>query len=87
MIGTLALARPKKRVFLGLMLVTEFLVALMLYGMWKITYLGLSDIYEKLPAMLGAAIITISIFSILSVFKILRFLSSPASSDRAKCLP
>ena len=64
MIGTLALARPKKRVFLGLMLVTEFLVALMLYGMWKITYLGLSDIYEKLPAMLGAAIITISIFSI-----------------------
>lgn len=64
MIGTFALARPKKRVFLGLMLVTEFLVALMLYGMWKITYLGLSDIYEKLPAMLGAAIISLSIFSI-----------------------
>lgn len=64
MIGTFALARPKKRVFLGLMLVTEFLAALVLYGMWKITYLGLSDIYEKLPAMLGAAIITISIFSI-----------------------
>lgn len=64
MINTLALVRPKKRVFLGLMLVTEFLVALLLYGMWKITYLGLSDIYEKLPAMLGAFIITISIFSI-----------------------
>ena len=29
MIGTLAFARPKKRVFLGLMLVTKFVAALM----------------------------------------------------------
>lgn len=68
MIGTLAIARPKKRVFLGLMLVTEFIAALFLYGMWKITYLGLSDIWEKLPSMLGAFLFSVSLFSIGIVF-------------------
>ena len=68
MLSTLAIARPKKRLFLGLMLVTEFLAALVLYGMWKIAYLGLSDIYEALPSMVGALIISISIFSVGVVF-------------------
>ncbi|MBQ9479367.1 MAG: DUF116 domain-containing protein [Selenomonadaceae bacterium] len=68
MLSTLAIARPKKRLFLGLMLVTEFLAALVLYGMWKIAYPGLSDIYEVLPSMVGALIISISIFSVGVVF-------------------
>ena len=68
MLSIPAIARPKKRLFLGLMLVTEFLAALVLYGMWKITYLGLSEIYEKLPSMLGALIISVSIFSVGIVF-------------------
>ncbi len=63
MISTILPARPKKRLFLGLLLVTEFLMALMLYGAWKISYLGLENIFEYLPAIFGAFLIFISTFS------------------------
>lgn len=63
MINTLSIARPKKRLFLGLLLAAEFLIALMLYGVWKISYLGLENIFEYLPAIVGAFLIFISTFS------------------------
>ncbi len=63
MLSTLAAVRPKKRLFLGLLLVTEFLIALALYGIWKISYPGLENIYEYLPAIVGAFLIFISTFS------------------------
>ncbi len=63
MLSTLAAVRPKKRLFLGLLLTTEFLIALMLYGIWKISYLGLENISEYLPAIIGAFLIFISTFS------------------------
>ena len=63
MLSTLAAVRPRKRLFLGLLLVTEFLIALALYGIWRISYLGLENIYEYLPAILGAFLIFISTFS------------------------
>ncbi len=64
MLSTLAAVRPRKRLFLGLLLVTEFLIALALYGIWRISYLGLENIYEYLPAILGAFLIFISTFSV-----------------------
>ncbi len=63
MLSTLAAVRPKKRLFLGLMLAAEFLVALALYGIWRISYLGLENISEYLPAIVGAFLIFISTFS------------------------
>lgn len=63
MLSTLAAVRPRKRLFLGLLLTTEFLIALALYGVWKIAYLGLENISEYLPAILGAFLIFISTFS------------------------
>ena len=63
LINTLSIARPKKRLFLGLLLAAEFLIALMLYGVWKISYLGLENIFEYLPAIVGAFLIFISTFS------------------------
>jgi hypothetical protein len=63
MLSTLAAVRPRKRLFLGLLLTTEFLIALALYGIWKISYLGLENISEYLPAILGAFLIFISTFS------------------------
>ena len=63
MINTLSIARPKKRWFIGLLLVTEFLIALMLYGAWKISYLGLENIFEYLPAIVGVFLIFVSTFS------------------------
>ena len=63
MFDNLIAARPKKRLFLGLLLTTEFLIALALYGVWKISYLGLESIYECLPAIVGVFLIFISTFS------------------------
>ena len=63
MIEALERVRPKKRLFLGLLLVTEFLIALLLYGIWKISYLGLENIFVFLPAIVGAFLIFISTFS------------------------
>ena len=68
---TLAALRPKKRIFLGLLLVTEFLVALALYGVWKISYLGLENIAEFLPVMVGAFLIFISTFSFGTFFNMI----------------
>ena len=63
MLDALAAIRPKKRLFLGFLLITEFLIALALYGIWKISYLGLENIFEYLPAIVGAFLIFISTFS------------------------
>ena len=63
MLKTLALARPKKRLFLGVLLASEFLVALALYGLWLICCPGLANIFEYLPALVGAFLIFISTFS------------------------
>jgi len=63
MLNALEAIRPKKRLFLGLLLVTEFLAALALYGIWKISYLGLENISKYLPAIVGAFLIFISTFS------------------------
>lgn len=63
MIEALARVRPKKRLFLGLLLITEFFIALVLYGIWKISYLGLENIFVFLPAIVGAFLIFISTFS------------------------
>ena len=61
--------RPKKRLFLGLLLAAEFFVALTLYGAWRISYLGLENIFVYLPAIVGAFLIFISTFSFGAVCK------------------
>jgi len=68
LITTLLPARPKKRLFIGLLLLTEFFVALLLYGAWKISYLGLESIFEYLPAIVGSLLIFVSTFSFGAIF-------------------
>lgn len=63
MLAALEALRPKKRLFLGLLLAAEFLVALALYAAWRISYLGLENIFEYLPALVGAFLIFVSTFS------------------------
>lgn len=63
MLNTLAMARPKKRLLLGMLLVSELLIALAFYGLWLICRPGLENIFEYLPALVGAFLIFISTFS------------------------
>ena len=65
------MARPKKRLFIGLLLAAEFVIALILYGVWKISYLGLENIFEYLPAIVGAFWIFISTFSFGALFNMI----------------
>lgn len=67
MVTTLEALRPKKRLFIGLLLAAEFFVALALYGAWRISYLGLENIFEYLPAIVGAGLIFLSTFSFAAV--------------------
>lgn len=62
MLSSLEALRPKKRLFLGLMLASEFFVLLALYGFWRISYLGLENIFEYLPALVGAFLIFVAGF-------------------------
>lgn len=46
--------------FFDLLLASEFLVALMLYGLWRICCPGLAIIFDELPLMVAAFFILIS---------------------------
>lgn len=63
MLSSLEALRPKKRLFLGLLLASEFFVGLTLYGMWIICCPGLANIFEYLPAIVGIFFIFVSTFS------------------------
>ena len=67
LLSTLEALRPKKRLFLGLLLASEFFVALALYVAWRISYPGLEDIFEYLPAIIGIFLIFLSTFSFAAV--------------------
>lgn len=48
-----AVARPKKRLFLALILASLLLAGLSTYGIWKVSLPGLSNISSLLPLFLG----------------------------------
>lgn len=57
--------RPKKRLFIALILISLFLSAISIYGIWKVSFLGLATISEYLPHILGTIlIITLLVISI-----------------------
>lgn len=47
------MARPRKRLFLALILVSLVIAALSGYGLWKVSFLGLAKISAYLPFLLG----------------------------------
>lgn len=49
--------RPKKRLFIALILLSLLLAAASTYGIWKVSFAGLSDISVYLPAVLGMILI------------------------------
>lgn len=48
--------RPKKRLFIVLILISLFLSAVSLYGIWKVSFPGLFSISEYLPHIFGTLI-------------------------------
>lgn len=47
---------PKKRLFIALILLSLVVASLSIYGVWRLSFLGLADISAPLPWILGAAL-------------------------------
>jgi hypothetical protein len=52
-------SRPRKRLYLALVLISLILAALSGYGLWKISFQGLSTISSFLPMIVGSLILVI----------------------------
>ena len=53
----------KKYLLIMLNLISALFLSLILYGIWKISFLGLQEIHQNLPTILGGIFLIISIFS------------------------
>ena len=66
----LGLERPRKRLFIALMSLSLVIVAAIGYGVWRVSYLGLREISEYLPGIIGglfAAVIIVTGVGIVSI--------------------
>ena len=53
MVEVLAFERPRKRLFLALLALSLCVVAVAVYAVWRVSYLGLLEISRYLPLLLG----------------------------------
>ena len=59
---SLAVQRPKKRWFLGLLLLTIALLSLVFFGIWRLSYLGLENLHAGLAPVIGVLLAFLSLF-------------------------
>jgi len=64
--------RPQKRIFLGLLVVTCVLFAVILAVLWYVPYVGLTNINPKMPLILGTSFLVL-LFLVLGVVAMLAF--------------
>lgn len=64
-------ARPKKRLFLALILASLMLSGLSIYGIWRVSFPGLSNISAYLPLLLGAVLASVIIAVAIGVIGII----------------
>lgn len=83
------IVRPKKRLFLALILVSLCLTALSTYGLWMVTFPGLANISEYLPIVLGILLVVVLLAIMIGIggiiltilgFSTLAFFQGPAWS-------
>ena len=56
-----SLPRPRKRLFLTLILISLVIAAVSGYGVWRVSFLGLATISEHLPLILGMLLAVVGI--------------------------
>lgn len=65
------MARPKKRLFLALLLASLAVAALSTYGIWKVSAPGLASISHYLPYLLGGVLLLLLATGVLSVLGVI----------------
>lgn len=58
---------PRKRLFVGLLSLSLLVVALLVYAVWRVSYLGLREISDYLPTILGVAFAALFLFTALGI--------------------
>ena len=67
MVKAFEVERPKKRLFVALMSLSLLVVGVMVYAVWRVSYLGLQEISEYLPLILGVLLAGIFLFTGLGI--------------------
>ncbi|MGP1367213.1 MAG: DUF116 domain-containing protein [Schwartzia sp. (in: firmicutes)] len=67
MVEVLAFERPRKRLFLALLALSLCVVAVAVYAVWRVSYLGLSEISRYLPLLLGGIFAAAFLFTGLGI--------------------
>lgn len=62
--------RPRKRLFIALMSLSLIIVALLGFGVWRVSYLGLREISSYLPTIIGGLFAVAIIFTGLGIVSI-----------------
>ncbi len=59
--------RPKKRLFIGLLILSTLCLGLVFYGIWRISYLGLMELWLALPAVVGISFLSLVLLALLGI--------------------
>jgi len=82
-------SRPKKRLFIGMLLLVTLLAAVLLFGIWYIGVPGLERIQPLLPWAIGALLtgaVLLSFFGIFNMLLAVAGLPNPAIAGGGKGL-
>ena len=63
MVEILEFERPRKRLFLALLALSLCVVGGIVYAVWHVSYLGLSEISRYLPLILGGLLAAVFLFT------------------------
>ena len=67
MVEALEFERPKKRLFLALLSLSLLVVGVLVYAVWRVSFLGLQEISEYLPLILGVFFAGVFLFTGLGI--------------------
>ncbi len=70
MVEALSMERPKKRIFIALLSLSLIVVGLLVYCVWRVSFLGLQEISEYLPFILGGFFAAMFLFTGLGILGI-----------------
>ena len=62
--------RPKKRLLIGFLILSILCLAMVFYGVWRISYLGLMEVWLALPAVVGMFFLSVVALSLLGIFNL-----------------
>lgn len=71
MVEILEFERPRKRLFLALLSLSLLVTGGVVYAVWHVSYLGLSEISRYLPLLLGGFLAAVFLFTGLGLVGIL----------------